>query len=460
MEKISNIKGKKKALIIAISEYDNLPKEKQLPFCKSDGEAIYQILQEQEYEILDDWKLIGTVTSDQLKRAIFDFFRRQAESRDTLLFYFSGHGIPDGFGSHYLASTDIDPDYPDDRGYAFSSIQERVKMSVAKKIITILDCCFSGAAGITMGSEEDIAKLARAAMDRTFEEGYGKCVLASSLGDQVSYKKKDEEYSLFTYYLLEGLRGNGEAVNLEGHVTPSTLGKYVWNGVTSEDRRQRPITKTEMSGDIVLAYYPRPVEEVPVRPSRHLQETEKLRALLDSARDSFLRREYKRANKFFERVLEIEPNHIEALNSKGISLYWLGEYDGAKSCFDKVLEIDPKNILAQSNLEILPKKNDADAWNNKGDIFYDLGRYERAISSYNKAIELNPNYVDAWNNKGNALHNLGRYEEAINCYSKAIKLNPNEAKAWHNKGVTFDKLGWNKDAGKCFLKARKLGFKD
>jgi len=369
----SSNQGKKKALIIAISEYDNLPKEKQLPFCKKDGEAVYQLLRDQGYEILDHWKLLGSVNSNQLQKAIFDFFRKQANSKDTLLFYFSGHGIPDGQGGHYLASTDIDPDYPEDpdhRGYAFSNLEDMAKISLAKKIITILDCCFSGAAGITMGTEEDIAKTARSAMDRTFKEGDGKCVLASSLADQVSYKKRGEEYSSFTYYLLEGLKGgNGEAVNLEGYVTPYTLGNYVYNGITSEDRRQKPITKTEMSGDIILAYYPELAERQEkklVRTNGSLASSssssskinDELRPLLDSARKYYVRGDYEKADIFFERVLEIDPNHIEALNSKGISLYRLEEYDKARDCFKKVLAIDPENIFALNSVETLSKKKD------------------------------------------------------------------------------------------------------
>ena len=184
----SKNEGKKKALIIAVSDYDNFAQEKQLPFCRNDGEEIYQILQKQGYEIPDDWKLVGRVVSDQLKKAIYDFFRRKADSKDTLLFYFSGHGIPDGHGGHYLAPSDIETNLPDFYGFRFNDLEDQTNKSPSKKIITILDCCFSGAAGITMSGEEDIAKSARADMERTFKEGDGKCVLASSLADQVSYK--------------------------------------------------------------------------------------------------------------------------------------------------------------------------------------------------------------------------------------------------------------------------------
>ncbi len=83
-----------------------------------------------------------------------------------------------------------------------------------------------------------------------------------------------------------------------------------------------------------------------------------LSILLDSARGYYVRGDYKKADIFFERVLEIEPNHIDALNGKGTSLYRLADYDKAKNCFDKVLRMDPKNIVAFDNIEILGKKKD------------------------------------------------------------------------------------------------------
>src|SRR5829696_6378877 len=83
-----------------------------------------------------------------------------------------------------------------------------------------------------------------------------------------------------------------------------------------------------------------------------------LSILLDSAREYYVRGDYKKADIFFERVLEIEPNNIDALNGKGTSLYRLADYDKAKNCFDKVLRMDPKNIVAFDNIEILGKKKD------------------------------------------------------------------------------------------------------
>jgi caspase domain-containing protein len=197
------------------------------------------------------------VEGSQIRQAIIDFFA-EATAKDTLLFYFSGHGMPDGHGSYFLASSDIDRKIPQWAGYPFYELEKERERSVAKKVVTILDCCFSGAAGteISMGDANDIANVARDKIQEAFKEGEGKCLIASSLGDQLSYKMKDHDYSLFTYYLLDGLKGgSGASVNRFGFVTASTLSNYIYDRVT-ENGRQKPITKTAMSGEIVVAYHP------------------------------------------------------------------------------------------------------------------------------------------------------------------------------------------------------------
>jgi hypothetical protein len=135
--------------------------------------------------------------------------------------------------------------------------------SNSTKIVAILDCCYSGAAKIGKGMEEDNANLGRLAIDKASQKlrsGEGRCILAASQAYQKAFDTAQQNQSLYTYYLLEGLRGNEKAVDRTGCVTPDSLGKYVYNTIMSlpSEKRpnQKPVKKIEESGDIILAYYP------------------------------------------------------------------------------------------------------------------------------------------------------------------------------------------------------------
>ena len=43
------------------------------------------------------------------------------------------------------------------------------------------------------------------------------------------------------------------------------------------------------------------------------------------------------AQKFYNQVLEIEPNHSQALNNIGIIFKTLGENQKAKDCYEKII---------------------------------------------------------------------------------------------------------------------------
>src|SRR5690349_19873314 len=102
--------GTKKAIIISVSDYDIL---QPLEFCKNDGNEMYDLLKSLNYEIAVDHKLVGRVKWIQMRSALVDFFRNPSvKPGDTLLFYYSGHGILDN-GDHYLAPSETDPFVPD-----------------------------------------------------------------------------------------------------------------------------------------------------------------------------------------------------------------------------------------------------------------------------------------------------------------------------------------------------------
>jgi hypothetical protein len=250
----------RKALVIGISDYNHL---QSLKFCKNDGETISKILKTLNYKIFDT--LIGYVKWDTMRDAIFDFFADpNITPDDTLIFYYSGHGVPDSNGDIYLSTSDLHPDNPRKRGFAFDDLTKLLQECISTKIVVILDSCYSGSAKISKGHEDDVVKIASAAIQRQSNEintGEGRCILAASQALQEAYILEEKNHSIFTYYLLQGLSGEDEeAIDKYGNVTVDTLGKYVYNKIMSlpldKKPKQKPIRKVEVSGDIVLAHYP------------------------------------------------------------------------------------------------------------------------------------------------------------------------------------------------------------
>ena len=254
--KKNKLSENKKALVIGISDYMKL---KPLRFCKKDGDAMLTLLNSLGYDTYNNKQknLIETINGHTLKDTIIDFFNEPTIMHtDTLLFYFSGHAIQDADDT-YFAASDIDPDIPTRRGFSFNELRKAIEYSRSRRIIAILDCCYSGAAMLHKGDGDAAVQGHKTILDNLSKnpQGEGKCMLLSSQDYQKSYPLSKEGHSVYTYYLLEGLSGNDAALDKKGNVTPQTLGKYVFDQVTLIEPKQKPLIKSEVSGDIVLASY-------------------------------------------------------------------------------------------------------------------------------------------------------------------------------------------------------------
>ena len=178
------------------------------------------------------------------------------------------------------------------------------------------------------------------------------------------------------------------------------------------------------------------------------------------------------AQNYYQKVLELDPNHSQTLNNLGVIFQGLGENQKAKECYEKVIEIDPNYVNALSNLGVIfqglrenqkakncfekaikVNPNYADAHNNLGVLFKELGEREKAKECYEKAIVINPNYADAHYNLGVIFQNLGEHQKAKECFRKAIEINPNYVSALSNLGNIFKELKENQKAKECYEKA-------
>ena len=131
------------------------------------------------------------------------------------------------------------------------------------------------------------------------------------------------------------------------------------------------------------------------------------------------------AQNLYNKILEIDPNHSQALNNLAVIFTNLKEIEKAKECFEKAIEINPNYV---------------DAHNNLGTIFKGLEENQKAKECYEKAIEINPNYADAHNNLGVIFRKKGEYQKAKECFEKAIEINPNYANSYYNLAFTSLKL--------------------
>ncbi len=166
------------------------------------------------------------------------------------------------------------------------------------------------------------------------------------------------------------------------------------------------------------------------------------------------------AAQIYKIILQVQPNHAEALRLLGLVHDQQGEHKTALALIEQAIALKPNDANTHANranalrglnrfdealvsydraIGIAP--DHATAHNNRGIVLRDLKRFHEALASYDQAIALNPNYALAHYNRGNTLRQLNRAEEAIASFDRAIELNPQHASAHFNAGFCRLLLG-------------------
>lgn len=165
------------------------------------------------------------------------------------------------------------------------------------------------------------------------------------------------------------------------------------------------------------------------------------------------------ALKCYDKIIEINPNHVKAWIKKGLIHEGWGSWDDAIKCYNKAVEIN-------SNYE-----NNANVWLHlcyifsfpygcRLDIDGSTERLEKALEFINKALSGEPKYAGnpyVWKSKGEILHRLKRYDEALICYDKALEIDPNYNSAHFCKGIALQKLGKDDDTRNRYFYLQSRG---
>jgi hypothetical protein len=242
------------ALVVGIAAYRHL---RPLPTTVlNDAAAIARALADPHVGAYDPTHvrtlLDENATGPALRAALADL-AQTATDRSTVLFYFSGHGGRLAAGpapGDYLLP--VDAAYPDEAALALSALSAAdltagLRAIRARKLVAILDCCHAGEIGET---KNFCAGLSSPTLEQ-LQAGFGRVILASSLGSEVSWVLPGNDHSLFTKHLLSGLRGGAPAP--DGLVRIFDLFHYLQPRVTAEQANQHPLLKAEVGENFPIA---------------------------------------------------------------------------------------------------------------------------------------------------------------------------------------------------------------
>lgn len=180
---------------------------------------------------------------------------------------------------------------------------------------------------------------------------------------------------------------------------------------------------------------------------------------------SFDEGEYEVALGYYEKLLRVNPDNVEAYCKAGTCCQLLRQFEKALEAYENAILLDP---------------NFAAAYRGLGEVYFLLHRDEDAIEAYKQAIRLTPESTALYRSLaslytivnhpeesrecyeqivaitqdidpagrhahyydlGLAYNNLGHYAEATAVLNKAVRLNPDLPFAYYSLGVAYDELG-------------------
>ncbi len=105
---------------------------------------------------------------------------------------------------------------------------------------------------VIIWENDDYVQISDAFLDR-ITIGKGKIILTASGANEVSEEDEKLEHGVFTYYLLEGLRGKAD-IDGDGLVTVDEAYRYVSKRVPdATNQTQHPVKKGAVEGQLILS---------------------------------------------------------------------------------------------------------------------------------------------------------------------------------------------------------------
>jgi len=251
------------AAVIGINNYPNV---RPLRYAVADARAFYDHLIHHSRIPAENVTLLIDQEANltRLRSTLGTHLKSKAGRDDMVIIFFAGHGAtekdlmsPDGDGlEKYLLPYDVDPKDLYATALPMGEISRIFGRIQAERLIFIADSCYSGASGgRTLNSAGIRANISEAFLDR-IAAGKGRVILTASSANEVSTEDEKLQHGIFTYFLLEGLRGKAD-IDRDGLITVDEAYDYVSLHVPrATGQEQHPVKKGIVEGRLILGTMP------------------------------------------------------------------------------------------------------------------------------------------------------------------------------------------------------------
>lgn len=198
-----------------------------------------------------------------------------------------------------------------------------------------------------------------------------------------------------------------------------------------------------------------------------------LRAAVDDAlrngRARLEQRDYAGAKRFYEGVLAMMPDHVEALHLLGFVHLQLGDPARAEPLIERSMRAGlnhPWNFVNHAQAlsgtgrhrealdaaaqALARDPGHAPANTARGDALHALGRHGEAVGAYDLALTREPARAESWVRRGEALRAIGRPADALISIERALRIEPDDPAALAERGHALRALGRGEEALHCF----------
>jgi predicted O-linked N-acetylglucosamine transferase (SPINDLY family) len=141
------------------------------------------------------------------------------------------------------------------------------------------------------------------------------------------------------------------------------------------------------------------------------------------------------AEKFYAAVLNVRPDHFNALHLLGVLRRQQGNGAEALRLTDAALKLNPRSV---------------DALCNFGGILFALKLHDEALEAYDKALAVQRDHLDGLIGRGSTLLALNRFEQALAALDRALIIEPNGSETLNSRGQALAHLGRTGEALAAF----------